>query len=143
MHGSVGLALGRANRGRHVVPHLSARWISDEGELKDIMSELASAGVHEVFVVAGDAPTPVGDFAGAGDLLNAMEWLGHDFTIGITGYPETHPKIDDDAIIRAMSDKQRHTSYIVRQICFAVDVLQSCVNRERARAVTLPTPLAG
>jgi len=138
MHATVGLATGLASQGRHVVPHLSARLISDEGELKDIMNELASAGVHEVFVVGGDAPTPVGDFAAAGDLLNAMDWLGHEFTVGITGYPETHPKIDDDAIIRAMADKQRHASYIVSQMCFDVDVLQSWVNRVRARGVTLP-----
>src|SRR5699024_3434043 len=65
MDATVGLAARLASQGRHVVPHLSARLISDEAELKDIMSELSSAGVREVFVVAGDPPTPVGDFAGA------------------------------------------------------------------------------
>lgn len=127
-----------ALRGIEVVPHLAARQVRDTAELGSILRDLASAGVHEVFVIGGDAAEPTGEFGGSVDLLRAMEGLGHEFTVGIAGYPETHPKIIDDVTIQAMWDKRSHASYIVSQMCFDARVLLDWVRRVRRRGVGLP-----
>src|SRR5215472_15314399 len=103
--------------GYQVVPHLSARLVRDHGHLADIVARLVAAGVDDVFVPAGDADPPAGRFSSA---LDVLEWLtenGNPFArVGITGYPQSHPKIEDDVTIQSMWDKRRHASYIVSNI---------------------------
>ena len=127
-----------ALQGLHVVPHLAARSVRDRAELERTLQGLASAGVEEVFVVGGDSPQPIGDFASALELLQAMSEMGHSFTVGIAGYPEPHPKIDDDVTVQAMWDKRAHASYIVSQMCFDARTLLEWVRRVRRRNVLLP-----
>ena len=57
---------------------------------------------------------------------------------GITGYPETHPRIDDDITIQAMWDKRRLAAYIVSNLCFDPVTVRRWISRVRARGVTLP-----
>jgi methylenetetrahydrofolate reductase (NADPH) len=65
--------------------------------------------------------------------------MGRPFArIGITGYPESHPKIHDDVTVQAMWDKRRHASYIVSNVCFDAARLGRWIQRIRARGVTLP-----
>lgn len=132
------LATSLALRGVDVVPHLAARQVRDTAELSGILRDLDAAGVRELFVIGGDAPEAAGDFAGALELLRAMESIGHEFTVGIAGYPETHPTIIDDVTVQAMWDKQVHASYIVSQMCFDARVLLEWVRRVRRRGITLP-----
>ncbi len=127
-----------ALRGFHTVPHLAARMVADETDLAAILRDLTAAGVREVFVVAGDREEPAGDFTGALDLLQAMERIGHEFTVGIAGYPESHPEIPDNVTVRAMADKQFYASYIVSQMCFDSRVILNWVRRVRRRGVQLP-----
>jgi methylenetetrahydrofolate reductase (NADPH) len=58
--------------------------------------------------------------------------------IGIAGYPESHPFIDDDLTIQAMWDKRRFATYIVSNLCFDPRVITSWVDRVRRRGVELP-----
>ena len=58
--------------------------------------------------------------------------------VGITGYPESHPKIEDDITVQAMWDKRRHATYIVSNLCFDPATLRQWIIRVRARGVTLP-----
>lgn len=127
-----------ASAGWHVVPHLSARLITDETEVKSIVSDLASAGVNEVFVIGGDPESPAGDFSSSLELLQAMGRIGHDFVIGVAGYPEPHPKISNDLTVQAMWDKRGYASYIVSQMCFEAKPFLEWVRRVRARGVLLP-----
>jgi methylenetetrahydrofolate reductase (NADPH) len=127
-----------ASLGVRVVPHVSARLVRDEAQLKDILDEVLSLGVREVFVVGGDADEPAGDFAGSLDVLLAMDRLGYGLVVGIAGYPEPHPKIPDDLTVQAMWDKRHYASYIVSQICFQPPVVVRWVERVRRRGVTLP-----
>ena len=60
-----------------VVPHLAARMVSDRFHLERILERLQRAGIHEAFVVGGDASVPVGPFRDAGDLLEALASLPH------------------------------------------------------------------
>ena len=128
-----------SERGYTTVPHLSARLIRDEAHLEDVVERLRASGIREAFVVAGDAKVPAGKFAGASELLAAMEKLGHGLDeIGITGYPESHPFISDADTIRAMYEKEPYATYIVSQICFDAEVIAAWARRVRRRGVDLP-----
>ena len=126
-------------RGYQVVPHLAARSVASEEHLAEIVGRLKACGVDDVFVPGGDASHPAGPFDGALPLLERLAELGSPFSrIGITGYPESHPKIHDDVTIQAMWDKRRHASYIVSNVCFDPAALARWIGRIRARGVTLP-----
>jgi methylenetetrahydrofolate reductase (NADPH) len=136
---TLALATRLADRGGfHVVPHIAARLIRDRVQLKGVLQHLADLEIDEIFVVAGDAPTPAGPFEGAIDLLRAMADIGHDLRIGVTGYPESHAFISDDTTIQAMTDKQWFASYIVSQICFDPRVTAGWIAAVRARGTHLP-----
>jgi methylenetetrahydrofolate reductase (NADPH) len=128
-----------AGRGYRVVPHVSARLVADDAHLADIVARLTACGVDDVFVPAGDADPPAGRFESALSLLERLTEMGSPFArTGITGYPETHPRIEDDVTIQAMWDKRRHATYIVSNLCFDPVTLRRWINRVRARGVTLP-----
>lgn len=125
--------------GYRTVPHLSARLVRDPAHLTDIVSRLTAAGVDDVFVPAGDADPPAGCFPSALALLDQLTEMGRPFgRVGITGYPESHPKIDDDITVQAMWDKRHHASYIVSNVCFDPATLRKWIIRIRTRGVTLP-----
>ncbi len=138
MAATMALAERLVEGGHTVVPHLSARSVSDETELKEILDEIVRLGIREVFVVGGDADRPVGTFAGSLDLLAAMDRLGYQLDVGIAGYPETHPRISDDVTVQAMWDKRQYATYLVSQICFDPTVVVGWVERIRRRGVELP-----
>ena len=128
-----------AARGYRVVPHLAARSVASDAHLAGIVARLKAAGVDDVFVPGGDAPHPAGPFDGALPLLERLAEMGRPFSrIGITGYPESHPKIHDDITVQAMWDKRKHASYIVSNVCFDAARLGRWIQRIRARGITLP-----
>ncbi len=128
-----------AGHGYHVVPHLSARLVRDDAHLAEIVARLTACGVDDVFVPAGDADPPAGQFASALSLLERLTEMGRPFArVGITGYPESHPRIDDDVTIQAMWDKRQHATYLVSNICFDPATLRQWISRVRARGVSLP-----
>ena len=68
-----------------------------------------------------------------------MAELGHPFEqIGITGYPESHPLIDDETTIAAMFEKARHATYIASQICFDSRVTVAWIDNVWTRGTRLP-----
>ncbi len=129
-------AEGRVGR---VVPHLAARLVSGPAQLDAVLTRLDELGVREAFVIAGDATTPAGPYEGAADLLVAMDRAGHGLSsIGITGYPESHPFLPDATTISAMADKAPYASYVVSQICFDPAVVRGWIATLRARGIDLP-----
>jgi methylenetetrahydrofolate reductase (NADPH) len=133
------VAAALAELGYRVVPHVSARLVADETHLKDVMQRLSDLGIREAFVIAGDVEEPHGAFASSLDLLKAMAGSGHQLDeIGIAGYPESHPVIEDDITIQAMWDKRRYATYIVSQLCFDPKVVAGWVRRVRRRGVEQP-----
>jgi methylenetetrahydrofolate reductase (NADPH) len=136
---TISLAERLTDRGYRVVPHLAARSVASEAHLAEIVRRLVACGVDDVFVPGGDASAPAGPFDGALPLLERLAEMGRPFArMGITGYPESHPKIHDDVTIQAMWDKRRHASYIVSNVCFDPAALARWIGRIRARGVTLP-----
>jgi methylenetetrahydrofolate reductase (NADPH) len=136
---TLGVATSLADAGYRVVPHLAARMVSSREELVDIVARLKEHDVSGIFVPAGDADPPAGPYHGAVDLLRDLDEMGHHFThVGITGYPESHPTIDDDVTVQAMWDKRRHATHIVSNMTFDAEHLATWAERVRRRGVTLP-----
>jgi methylenetetrahydrofolate reductase (NADPH) len=126
-------------RGYRVVPHLSARLVRDDAHLAEIVARLTACGVDDVFVPAGDADPPAGRFDSALALLDRLAEMGRPFArVGVTGYPESHPRIDDDITIQAMWDKRHHAAYLVSNLCFDPATLRHWIRRVRVRGVTMP-----
>jgi len=133
------LAARLRRHGYEVVPHMSARLVESRDHLAELVSRAGEMGVRDVFVVAGDAQEPHGPFAGAAPLLAAMAELGHPFAqVGITGYPESHPLIDDETTIAAMFEKERYATYIASQVCFDPAVTAGWIEAVWARGTRLP-----
>jgi methylenetetrahydrofolate reductase (NADPH) len=133
------LATALAGHGYTAVPHVTARLVRDDAHLADIVARLTAAGISDIFVPAGDADPPAGRFHSALELLERLAEMGRPFArVGITGYPESHPKIDDDITIQSMWDKRRHAAYLVSNLCFDPATLRRWIPRVRARGVTLP-----
>jgi methylenetetrahydrofolate reductase (NADPH) len=125
--------------GYAVAPHVPARLVRDRAHLERIVHRLRSAGVSDLFAIAGDAREPAGEFADTAALLSAMGELRESFDeVGISGYPESHHLISDETTIEAMFAKEPMATYIVSQICFDADVIVTWVRRVRDRGTFLP-----
>lgn len=138
MGATVDLAEELIEMGLDVIPHISARLTKSESELEEIVARLRAMGVPEIFVVGGDADDP-GDFFDAMALIRHLDTLDHPFSrIGVTGYPEGHPDIDDDLLIQSLLDKQPFASSVTTQMCFDIDAIRSWIVRIRTLGVDLP-----
>jgi methylenetetrahydrofolate reductase (NADPH) len=125
--------------GYGTVPHLSARLVRDGAHLSELLDRLRAGGVRELFVLAGDAAEPAGEFPGAAELLQAMGPRRADFdAIGITGYPESHHLISDEETIRAMFAKAPMATHIVSQLCFDAATIAGWIAKVRRRGTDLP-----
>lgn len=128
-----------AHSGRRVVPHLAARLVADRTSLRDFVRRVADLGVTDLYVIGGDATSPVGRYHEAAELLDDLSSIEHPFTrIGVGCYPEGHPHIDDDRLWEALLRKQDSATYMVSQMCFEAEALTGWLTQARARGVTLP-----
>jgi len=136
---TLGLTERLRDAGYRVVPHLSARLVIDDAHLADVVARLTAHGVDDVFIPAGDLDPPAGRFDSALSLLTGLARIGRPFSrTGITGYPQSHPRIADDVTIQAMWDKRQYATYIVSNVCLDAAVLRGWITRVRRRGVTLP-----
>lgn len=132
-------AEGLSRLGLRVVPHLSARLVSGEAHLREILRRLEALGLRDVFVVGGDAQEPRGPYPSALALLRAMAARGHTLEqIGVAAYPERHPLIDDATLWQALASKQSYATYMVTQICFDAPTIIRWLEAARGRGITLP-----
>lgn len=139
LEATISLAERLRLQGYSVVPHISARLVVDNAHLDEIVARLRQANIEDIFVPAGDADPPAGRFDSALSLLAQLDTLGRPFPrIGITGYPQSHPNIDDDVTVQAMWDKRHYATYIVSNLCFDPTVIKNWIKRVRTRGVTLP-----
>lgn len=130
------------------VPHLAARMVSGAGEVDELAGWIRTLGLSEVFVIAGDAPTPVGPYAGSldflHDLLSASPGVAR---VGVAGYPDGHALIDDDVLHEQLHAKQGLLAdhgvggWVSTQMCFNAATVRRWVERERAAGLALPVHL--
>jgi methylenetetrahydrofolate reductase (NADPH) len=134
---------GKALRAGHeVVPHLAARQLASEEELRRFTGRLGELGISGLYLIGGDATPPAGPYDSALQVLQALQHIDHGLTrIGVASYPEGHPKISDAALAEALSAKQPYAAYMVSQLCFSSGVLVSWLRRVRGQGITLPLHL--
>lgn len=125
--------------GFRVTPHLAARFVTDRAHLTKIATRLGEYDIRDIFVIGGDRAEPLGEYASAAALLEALEADGMPFDeVGVAGYPERHPTIPDGDIIRALHAKSRHATYIASQLCFDPGAVQRWAGQLQHRGIALP-----
>jgi methylenetetrahydrofolate reductase (NADPH) len=138
---TVALATELEASGLRAIPHISARMIRDRAHLASLLDRLEDAGIDRAFVVGGDSAVP-GEFFDGLSLLRAMADLGRlPAEVGVPGYPQGHPYISDDALLRALRDKAPFASYLTTQLCFDPKAIERFIAEQRAEGIALPVKL--
>lgn len=134
-------------QGSRPIPHLAARQVEDRQRLRTIAAWLRATGVKKLFVVAGDAPE-AGQYRDSIVLLEDLLGLDHGLdAIGVTGYPDGHPLIDDGALLMALERKQtllqsaQLRSWCSTQMCFDPAAVERWIRMVRAEGLTMPIHL--
>jgi methylenetetrahydrofolate reductase (NADPH) len=139
---SVEVAVGLRGLGHTVTLHVAARMVRSAAHLDEILARTTEAGIDDLFVIGGDAESPLGPFGAAGELLELLaEHPSRPSTIGIGGYPEGHPLIAPEVLEAALEEKSQVASYIVTQLCFDVPALLAWLRDVRGRGIELPVLL--
>ena len=99
-------------KGFNPIPHIPARSIESEAQLKEYISRCKDGGTRQVLVIGGSRE-PIGDFDSSIQLLETGYF--EDMKIGIAGHPEGSPDISDSKLEKAMNDKKPYADYIVTQ----------------------------
>jgi methylenetetrahydrofolate reductase (NADH) len=96
-----------AEAGYAPVPHLPARRIAGEAELRERLRLLTGeAGVDDVLVVAGSVDRPAGQFGSTMDILRTGILAEFGISkIGVAGHPEGSPDIPEAAVAQALAEK--------------------------------------
>jgi methylenetetrahydrofolate reductase (NADPH) len=136
-------AKGLHEAGFEVVPHLAARNFESEGAMEDHLRRLvAEAGVRRALVIAGDRPTAVGPLPDALAIIKTGALQRHGIVeIGISGYPDGHPRISEADLDRAMADKLAAAERaglrvrIVTQFTMSTEPVVDLIARLRQRGI--------
>jgi len=132
--------------GLEPVPHIAARNFASVNELDDVLGELVSkARVSRILMIAGDRDTPAGKFRSAIEVIETGLLPSHGIAdIGITGYPEGHPRISAETLSRALAAKVEAAAqtglavHIVTQFAFSAEPILLWVRRLRDLGIDDP-----
>jgi len=132
------------------VPHVPARFVRDEEDLRSRIGALAKqAGVTEMLVLGGGAPTPVGNYDAAIQILETGIFEAHGVKrIGIAGHPEGNSDITkvhgEAALITALKQKQTWlkahgiVGFIATQFLFEAAPVAAWAKTLRDEGIDLP-----
>ena len=128
------------------VPHISARRLRSEDELKEFLQALADVDATEyVFAVGGDPAEPMGPYGSSLEMIQSGIFA--DFgvkEVSIAGYPEGHPEISDEVLTRELNGKldelakQKLGARILTQFGFDTDPIATWLKEVAADNVTAP-----
>ena len=131
--------------GHMAVPHFSARLCPDEAGVAALAQFCRDNSLQEVFLVAGDAPEPVGKYEGVVAFLRDFLAQDHGLQrIGITGYPDGHALIKPAVVHEALHQKQALLAeagvpgWVSTQMHFDTKQWIQWLRDERAAGLTLP-----
>ena len=134
--------------GHRPIPHIAARLVAGRDEAHDLARWVREHALAEVFVIAGDAPEAVGNYAGTlpfvRDFLDADPGVAR---VGVAGYPDGHALIDAAEVGRQLHAKQALLDefgvggWISTQMCFDEDMIRDWIRQERVAGVRLPIRL--
>ncbi len=129
--------------GHSVTLHLAARMVRGHDHLDELLGRMRENGIDDAFVIGGDATPPHGPYTSAVELLPIIhEHPQRPVTIGIGGYPEGHPLIDDTALADALAQKAPLADYVTTQLCFDPEIVLRWIRGIRETGIDLPV-LAG
>jgi len=128
------------------VPHLAVRNFASPDALRHFLDRLAGeAGVRRLLVIAGDRAEPAGPFRGALEAIDSGLITRSGITeIGISGYPDGHPRIADHELERVLAAKLEAAAQtglkptIVTQFCLDATPIIAWVRRLRAHGIDHP-----
>jgi methylenetetrahydrofolate reductase (NADH) len=147
-HGALMIAEAAALRaaGLEPVPHIAVRNYASAAELEGVLARLrAEADVRTALVIAGDRDRPAGPFESALSLIASgmLEGSGIE-AVGVSGYPDGHPKIGPSALEAALAAKLEAAAkaglalHVVSQFCFDPQAIGDWLMATRARYPGLP-----
>lgn len=142
----VGAAAQISHLGFIPVPHIVARNIAASADLDDLLARLAGeAGVDRALLLGGDRDRPAGVFDSALQLIRSGSLQRHGVKrIALACYPERHPRIPDDALRAALSDKLNAAkeagveATLISQFAFDAEPIIAMARRLRSEGVTAP-----
>jgi methylenetetrahydrofolate reductase (NADPH) len=128
------------------IPHISARRLSSEDELKEFLQALADVdAAKHVFAVGGDPAEPMGPYGSSLDMLQSGIFPDYGVEeVSIAGYPEGHPDISDEVLTRELNGKvdllaeQRLGAVILTQFGFDTDPVAEWLNELAAQDISTP-----
>lgn len=128
------------------VPHISARRLQSEDELKGFLQALADVdAVKYVFAVGGDPAEPMGPYASSLEMLQSELFTEFGVEeVSIAGYPEGHPDISDEVLSRELKGKldvlaeRDINARILTQFGFDTDPIEQWLNDMAAQNITTP-----
>src|SRR5699024_11020493 len=118
------------------VPHISARRIESEEELREFLQALADVdAAKHVFAVGGDPVEPMGPYGSALEMIESGVFTEFGVEeVSIAGYPEGHQHMADDDFLRETQNKlsalteQNLSSGIITQFGFDIDPVATWLN---------------
>ncbi|HIW47640.1 MAG TPA: methylenetetrahydrofolate reductase [Candidatus Yaniella excrementigallinarum] len=128
------------------VPHISARRIKSEDELRDFMQGLVDVdAAKHIFAVGGDPSEPMGPYGSSLEMIQSEVFSDYGVEeVSIAGYPEGHPYMSDEAFLRETHDKlasldnQNMSSSIITQFGFDIDPVANWLNTLAGENITVP-----
>jgi methylenetetrahydrofolate reductase (NADPH) len=127
------------------VPHLAVRNFANAEALRRFVDRLTGeAGVRRLLVIAGDRPDTAGPFLGALEAIDSGMISRNIETIGISGYPDGHPRIAQHELDRLITAKLQAAEAtglkveIVTQFCLDAAPIIAWLKRLRAHGVDHP-----
>jgi methylenetetrahydrofolate reductase (NADPH) len=125
----------------NITPHISARLLESEAQLKNILQRFEGLGIEELFLVGGDTQPPKGPFANSYELLQGVQAVTPHFCLGVTAYPEGHPSISNEVLLEDLKRKQPYAQFMSTQLCFEAGAIKSWLESVREAGVTLPVQI--
>jgi len=121
------------------VPHLAVRNYASEVAVRDFLARARNeAGVTRALVIAGDRDHACGPFTDALQVINSgMLQEAGIVEIGISGYPDGHPNINEQTLETALRDKLAAARtgglgvHVVTQFCFSHTAITAWLRRYR------------
>jgi methylenetetrahydrofolate reductase (NADPH) len=147
--GQISAAKALSRAGLVPVPHVPARFVRDEADLDARMRAFSDSGVTACLVLGGGAPTPIGKFDAAIQLMRTGAFQRHGVTrIGIAGHPEGNPDITkihgEAALMAALREKQAWLKdngvqgFIATQFLFEAGPVAYWASELRSHGIDLP-----
>jgi methylenetetrahydrofolate reductase (NADPH) len=131
------------------VPHVPARFVKDEDDLRARIKALAEAGSSAMLVLGGGAPEPIGHYDAAIQLMQTGVFQANGVkSLGIAGHPEGNPDITrihgEAVLVSALKEKQAYIKahglegFIATQFLFEAEPVADWARMLRAEGIELP-----